>query len=770
MNKRFVLHGVCAACAAGIEQEVRALRGVREATFGALSGTLQVESAGEWPEGLIADIGDIIRRIEPGATLTEVEPPASRTIYLKGLSCADCAERIEREVAQLPGVRSASVRPMAQELTVEADSAENLPAILRQAADIAAKIDPGITVAWSREAGDMAKSESRLWYLIIKGFGAALFAAALLVPSSLAWLPLALYIISYLLIGGEVVWSALKNIARGKVFDENFLMSLATVCAFAIGEYPEAVAVMLFYQIGEIFQNAAVGRSRRSISALRQIRPDTANLVTPDGTMTVPPEMVGVGERILVRPYERVPLDGVVLEGASSLDTSALTGESLPRDVQPGDILLAGSINQSGFITVEVKKEYGESTIARILELVQSAGSKKAPAEQFITRFSRYYTPAVVGAAVLLAVIPPLVIPGTAFADWLNRALVFLVVSCPCALVLSIPLGFFGGIGGASRQGILVKGSSYLEAMSRVDTVVFDKTGTLTEGRFTVTDVMGGDDVLRYAAHAEIHSTHPIAQSIRAAYGGSLDEAAVTELEEIPGYGISAVVDGVRVLAGSARLMERENINFTPAHAAGTIVYVALSGRFAGHIVIADRIRRGSAETIRSLKRMGVKNTVMLTGDSHSAAQSVAEELGIDAFYAELLPHQKVEKLEQLRQSRIGKGKLVAVGDGINDAPVLAMADVGIAMGGAGTDAAIEAADIVLMRDEPSRLVSLIRISRKTGRIVLQNILFALGVKGVILLLGAFGVATMWEAVFGDVGVAVLAILNSMRAMRVPKE
>lgn len=769
MNKRFQLHGVCAACAAGIEHQIRALGGVREATLNAVSGTLLVESTGEWPETLSADIGEIVRRIEPDAVLTEVETPVSRTIYLKGLSCADCAERIERAVAQLTGVRSATVRPMTQELTVEAASARQLPGILRQAADIAGKIDPAITVAWSRDAGGPAKSESRLMYWIMMGSGAALFAAALLTPASPAWLPLILFIMSYLLIGGEVVWSALKNIARGKVFDENFLMSLATICAFAIGEYPEAVAVMLFYQVGEIFQNAAVGRSRRSISALRQIRPDTAHLVMPNGVVTVPPEMVGMGERILVRPGERVPLDGVVLEGVSSLDTSALTGEPLPRDIEPGDTVLAGSINQGGLITVEVKKEFGESTIARILELVQSAGSKKAPAEQFITRFSRYYTPAVVGAAVLLALIPPLFVPGAALTDWLNRALVFLVVSCPCALVLSIPLGFFGGIGGASRQGILVKGSSYLEAMSRVDTVVFDKTGTLTEGRFTVTQVEGGDDVLRYAAHAEIHSTHPIAQSIRAAYVGSIEEATVTELEEIAGHGISALVDGVRVLAGNARLMERKHINFTPAHAVGTIVYVALDGKFAGHIVISDRVRSDSADTIRVLKRLGVKNTVMLTGDSYMAAKSVAEELGIDTFYAELLPHQKVEKLEYLSRGRTGKGKLVAVGDGINDAPVLAMADVGIAMGGGGADAAIEAADIVLMRDEPSRLVSLMRISRKTGRIVLQNILFALGVKSVILLLGALGVATMWEAVFGDVGVAVLAILNSMRAMRVPK-
>jgi Cd2+/Zn2+-exporting ATPase len=438
--------------------------------------------------------------------------------------------------------------------------------------------------------------------------------------------------------------------------------------------------------------------------------------------------------------------------------------------VAPGDSVLAGSINQSGLLTVEVTKEFGESTIAKILELVQSAGSKKAPAEQFITRFSRYYTPAVVGAAVLLAAIPPLFIPGAAFSDWLNRALVFLVVSCPCALVLSIPLGFFGGIGGASRQGILVKGSSYLEAMSHVDTVVFDKTGTLTEGRFTVTHVAGGDEVLRYAAYAESHSTHPIAVSIRAAYGGKIDDAAVTELEEIAGHGIRATVGGMRVLAGNAKLMERDHIDYTPVSAPGTVVHVALDGKYAGHIVISDRVRRDSADTIRALKHLGVKSTVMLTGDSHAAAESVAGTLGIDAFYAELLPHQKVEKLEQLSRARAGKGKLVFLGDGINDAPVLAMADVGIAMGSGGADAAIEAADIVLMRDEPSKLATLMRISRKTGRIVRQNILFALGVKGVILLLGAMGIATMWEAVFGDVGVAVLAILNAMRAMRVPKQ
>jgi Cd2+/Zn2+-exporting ATPase len=768
MRKQYQLSGVCAGCAAGIEKEIRSLDGVRSAVLDAVSGSLLVETTGEWPKTLSGDIRHVVQRIEPGAILKEIEAPARRTIYLLGLTCADCAARIERAIAGLDGVRSATVNFVTEELTIEAASASALPGILRQASNIAVKIEPSVTVSWSKETGSKDSHESRLKYWIMMGAGAALFVAALLI-SSPAWLPLALFIASYLLIGGDVVWAALKNIAKGKLFDENFLMSLATICAFAIGEYPEAVAVMLFYQVGEIFQHAAVGRSRRSISALKQIRPDTANLVTPDGTVTLPPDAVGVGERIMVRPGERVPLDGVVLDGTSSLDTSALTGESLPRDVAPGDNVLAGSINQSGLLTVEVKKEFGQSTVARILELVQSAGSKKAPAEQFITRFSRYYTPAVVAAAVLLTAIPPLFVPGAAFSDWLNRALVFLVVSCPCALVLSIPLGFFGGIGGASRQGILIKGSSYLEAMSHVETMVFDKTGTLTEGRFTVSCVEGGEDVLRYAAHAESHSTHPIAQSIRAAYRGQIDEAALTELREVAGYGISAEVDGVHVLAGNAKLMTREHIDYIPADAIGTIVYVALDGKFAGYIVISDKVRSGSADAIQSLKHLGVKNAVMLTGDSQAVAENVASELGIDSYYAELLPHQKVEKLEELGRMRTSKSKLAFVGDGINDAPVLAMADVGIAMGGGGADAAIEAADIVLMQDEPEKLVSLVRISRKTGRIVMQNILFALGVKAAILLLGAMGIATMWEAVFGDVGVAVLAILNSMRAMHAPK-
>ncbi len=768
MNKRYRISGVCAGCAAGIEEGVRRIMGVTDASLDAVSGTLIVESSGEWTQALSDSIAETVHRGEPGAVLTEADTPsAKRTVYLRGLSCGECAAKIEHAVSRIEGVVSASISVMSGQMVIEAADAAALPGILRQASKTAAAIEPDVSVSFTEEAEE-EHGLPRWLHWAMMGTGVALFAAALLIPAP-EWLNLAFYIASYLLIGGQVVWEALKNIFRGKVFDENFLMSLATISAFAIGEYPEGVAVMLFYQVGEAFQNAAVGRSQKSISALRDIRPDTASLITPEGTVTVSPETVGVGERILVRPGERIPLDGVVLEGVSALDTSALTGESLPRDVEPGAAVLSGSINQSGLLTIEVTKEFGQSTIAKILELVQSAGSKKAPAERFITKFSRYYTPAVVAAAALLAVVPPLFVPGAQFADWLNRALVFLVVSCPCALVISIPLGFFGGIGGTSRHGILVKGSSYLEAMGRVDTMVFDKTGTLTEGRFAVTHVEGGGDVLRLAAHAEIHSNHPIAVSIRKAYGGELDESAVTELEEIAGHGISAKVGGTSVLAGNAKLMRRYGIEAPAAGQAGTVAYVAADGKYAGYIVISDKVRADSAETLRALKGMGVKQTVMLTGDSREVAEKVAAELGIDTVYAELLPDQKVEKLEELRRERTGKGKLAFVGDGINDAPVLALADVGIAMGGGGADAAIEAADIVLMKDEPKKLAKLMHISRKTSRIVWQNILFALGVKGAILLLGAMGIATMWEAVFGDVGVAVLAILNAMRAVRVPK-
>jgi Cd2+/Zn2+-exporting ATPase len=600
------------------------------------------------------------------------------------------------------------------------------------------------------------------------GFGAALFAAGMILdlgrPAELA-----VFLASYVLVGGEVVLRALKNITRGQIFDENFLMALATVGAFAIGEYPEAAAVMLFYQIGEAFQDYAVGRSRRSISALMDIRPDYANLRGPDGTRRVSPEAVKVGDYIIVKPGEKIPLDGFVAEGRSALDTSALTGESLPRDVEPGSEVLSGSINKSGLLTIRVSKEFGESTVSKILQLVQSAGSGKAPVEKFITKFARYYTPAVVFAALALAVIPPLLIPGARFSEWLGRALVFLVVSCPCALVISIPLSFFGGIGGASRNGILVKGSNFLEALNNVDTVVFDKTGTLTRGVFSVTEIApaGGlsrDELLRYAALAESNSSHPIAVSIQKAWGQSLPPGSVAGCEEIAGQGLRVTAEGKTVLAGNSALLENADIPFAKADAPGTVVYLAVDGVFAGHIVIADEIKPDSARAVAELKAMGVKNIVMLTGDGKAVAEKTGAEIGVDRVCAELLPHQKVEKLEELEKERSGKGRLVFVGDGINDAPVLARADVGIAMGGVGSDAAIEAADVVLMTDEPSKIAAAIRIAKNTRSIVWQNILFALGVKAVILVLGAMGIATMWEAVFGDVGVAVIAILNAMRA------
>jgi Cd2+/Zn2+-exporting ATPase len=582
---------------------------------------------------------------------------------------------------------------------------------------------------------------------------------------------LVIFLASYAFIGGEVILRALKNISRGQIFDENFLMALATAGAFAIGEYAEGAAVMLFYQIGEAFQDYAVGRSRRSITALMDIRPDYANLKTEDGSKRVSPEDVQTGDLITVKPGEKIPLDGVVVEGRSALDTSALTGESLPRDVESGSEVLSGSININGLLTVQVTKEFGESTVSKILDLVQNAGGNKAPVENFITKFARYYTPAVVFAALALAVIPPLVLPGARFSEWVGRALVFLVVSCPCALVISIPLGFFGGIGSASRNGILVKGSNYLNALGSVDTVVFDKTGTLTRGVFRVTGIagaggFGNDELLRYAAIAESNSSHPIAVSIQKAYGQKIPAGSIAGYEEIAGQGLRVVSGGKTVLAGNSVLLENAGIRCNRPDAEGTVVYLAVDGVFAGHIVISDEIKPDSRQAVAALKALGVKRTVMLTGDTGTAAEKTGAETGVDLVYAELLPHQKVEKLEELARSGTGKGRLVFVGDGINDAPALARSDVGIAMGGVGSDAAIEAADVVLMTDEPSKIADAISIAQKTRGIVWQNIVFALGVKAVILVLGAMGIATMWAAVFGDVGVALIAVLNAMRALR----
>ena len=578
-----------------------------------------------------------------------------------------------------------------------------------------------------------------------------------------------LFLIPYLVIGWDVLWKAIRNILNGQVFDENFLMSVATIGALVIGEYPEAVAVMLFYQTGELFQNVAVSRSRQSISELMDIRPDYANIARDGQLVQVDPEEVAVGDVIVVKAGERVPLDGTVLEGTSALDTAALTGESLPRDVETGDEVISGCVNLTGLLHVQVSKPFGQSTVARILDLVENSSEKKAQAEHFITKFARYYTPIVVFAALALAVIPSLATGQ--WGTWVPRALNFLVVSCPCALVISIPLSFFGGLGGASKQGILVKGSNYLEALAQAKIVVFDKTGTLTQGKFAVTavhpDGLAEAELLELAALAEQASTHPISRSIVAAWGGVPDQERAAGVEEIAGHGVRATVDGRHVLAGNRKLMERENITVASGHNhPGTIIHVAVDGRYAGHLVIADQPKPTSAQALKELKAAGVRQTVMLTGDAQGAAQAVAQDLRLDRFYAQLLPADKVDRVEELLRDKGPKEKLVFVGDGINDAPVLSRADIGVAMGALGSDAAIEAADIVLMDDDLLKLPVAVRIARKTLSIVRQNVVFALGVKLLVLALSAVGMANMWAAVFADVGVSVLAILNASRMLK----
>lgn len=614
----------------------------------------------------------------------------------------------------------------------------------------------------------MQRQKMRLFRLIL---GSVLFTCALVIKPSNNLLRLSLFLIPYFIIGGDVLLSAIQNIFKGNMLDENFLMCIATIGAFAIGEYPEGVAVMLFYQVGELFQSYAVNKSRKSISELMDIRPDYANVKDEHGTIqTVDPYDVSVGDLIVIKAGEKVPLDAKVVEGTSSLDTSALTGESLPREVSVGDLILSGSINHNGLLTAEVLKEFGDSTVSKILDLVENATSKKSKSENFITKFARYYTPAVVAIAALLAFLPPLFIEGAQLSDWGYRALTFLVISCPCALVISIPMSFFGGIGGASRCGILVKGSNYLEALARTDTVVFDKTGTLTQGVFQVQDMQCAngflkEEVLEAAALAEAYSSHPISLSLRQSYGKDIDDARIAQVEEIPGHGIVAMVDARPVAVGNTRLMEQKSIPFITYDGAGTIVHVAISNQYAGYIVIADQVKKDAKDAISRLLAQNVHELVMLTGDNQKAGKAVAEALGIPTVYTELLPGDKVSKVEALLAKQTGKRTLAFVGDGINDAPVLARADVGIAMGGLGSDAAIEAADVVIMTDEPSKIPVAIAIARKTLGIATQNIVFALGIKVFVLILGAAGLASMWAAVFADVGVSVLAILNAMRAL-----
>ena len=608
----------------------------------------------------------------------------------------------------------------------------------------------------------------RLWRIII---GAAVLATAVLLSLNNEWLQIALFIISYIIVGGDVVKRAVKNIFKGQVFDENFLMSIATIGAFFIGEYPEGVAVMLFYQVGELFQSYAVGKSRKSIASLMDIRPDYANVKKGDELVKVDPDEVQIGDIIVIKAGEKIPLDGKVIEGSSMIDTSALTGESVPREVEVGSDILSGCININRVITAEVTKEFGESTVSKILDLVENASSKKSNSEQFITKFARYYSPVVVIIAVFLAIIPPLVIDGATFSDWIYRALAFLVVSCPCALVISIPLSFFGGIGGASKKGVLVKGSNYLEALAETEIVVFDKTGTLTKGVFNVQEIhpegVSKEELLELTAHAESYSNHPISFSLRRAYSKEIDNGRISDVEEISGHGVIATVDGKKVMVGNIKLMKMMDIPYFKGEMIGTIVHVAVNNKYIGYIVIADEVKEDSAQAIKELKAANIKQTVMLTGDNKSIGSKVAKELGLDKVYAELLPADKVEKLEELFSQKSKKGKLAFVGDGINDAPVLARADIGIAMGGLGSDAAIEAADVVIMTDEPSKIATTMKISKKTLKIAHQNIVFAIGIKIIVLILSAFGITTMWAAIFADVGVTIIAVLNAFRALNV---
>lgn len=707
-----------------------------------------------------------------------------KELLLEGLDCANCAAKIEKKVNEINGIDSASINFVTKTLTLGVQNEDYIDT-LSQIKDIVKKIEPDINVVTKETAKKSMQNvreddshdhsnigeknnKKELIRLII---GAIIFSIAVIFKFSTV-IEFILYFSSYIIVGGEVLLKALRNIIKGQIFDENFLMSIATIGAFSIKQFPEGVAVMLFYQVGEFIQDIAINRSRKSITELMDIRPDYANLKVNNDLKRVSPEEVNVGDFIVVKPGEKVPLDGKISEGKSMVDTSALTGESVPREVEPGNEVLSGFINKNGLLTIEVTKGFGESTVTKILDLVQNASGRKAPTENFITKFARYYTPIVVIIAILLAVIPPLVFPDTTFSQWLYRSLVFLVISCPCALVISIPLGFFGGIGGASKRGILIKGSNYLEALNNVDIVVFDKTGTLTKGVFKVTEInvqnnFTKDELLEYAAYAESYSNHPIAVSIINEYGKEINKNEINNYNEISGHGIKVNVKNKEVLAGNIKLMNKEKITYQNIDVVGTVVYIAIDKKYAGYILISDEIKEDSINAIKGLKQIGVKKTVMLTGDSKSIASKVAEQLGLDTFYAELLPNQKVEQMEVLDKEKSQKHKLLFVGDGINDAPVLARADVGIAMGGLGSDAAIEAADIVIMTDEPSKIVSAIKIAKRTRKIVWQNIFFSMGVKLIVLVLGAGGLATIWEAVFADVGVTIIAVINAMRVLNV---
>ena len=726
-------------------------------------------------------------------------------LVLSGLNCANCANKIETKVNKINGIENASLNFSTTVLRVEINKEEEKNDIVNEIKSIVKKLEPHVKVIEKSDNKDIKVNKSEytsncctnshehesnneehdghthefkenngfLGYAkdnLLLIIGTIVYIIALAYKSNENLLAFILFGVSYLIIGGEVILNAIKNIIRGEIFDENFLMSIATIGAFFIGEYPEAVAVMLFYQIGEVFQGYAVNKSRKSISSLMNIRADHANVLRDDKEVRVSPEDVSIGEFIIVKPGERVPLDGTVLEGTSFIDTSALTGESVPREVTTGNEILSGSINNNGVLKVKVDKEYGESTVARILELVENASNKKAPTEKFITKFAKVYTPIVVAIAVLVAIIPPIIIKDATFSEWIYKALSILVVSCPCALVVSIPLGFFSGIGAASKKGILVKGGNYLEALRDSEIVVFDKTGTLTKGIFEVTEInsinMSKEELLEITAMGESLSNHPIAMSIANAYGKEVNKDEIKDYKEISGHGIEVTIRGNDVLLGNSKLMKNNNIDYNDIDSIGTIVHVAINGEYKGNIVISDEIKENVKEALTELKEVGIKKTIMLTGDNKNVADKVAMDIGIDEVYSELLPGDKVSKIEEILNKKSSKGKVLFVGDGINDAPVLARADIGVAMGGIGSDAAIEAADIVLMKDKIEEISEAIRVSRRTNMILWQNIIFSLGVKIIVMLLVIFGLTNMWAAVFADVGVTLIAVLNSMRIIR----
>ncbi|HBI91129.1 MAG TPA: cadmium-translocating P-type ATPase, partial [Terrisporobacter glycolicus] len=783
-KKELMLNGLtCAHCAEVIGDKVKSLEGIQSSNLNFVNKKLTLElNSRKNEDKIIEDVIGLIDSIEPGLDIQVIgnknKSYIKKDIILGGLNCAHCAEVIGNKVSLLNGVKSSNMNFVNKKLSVEIDNTnENIT--IKNIINIINDTEPGLDIQIEgTKENEKAKKESkvirdnnRLELLkILLGAFVFIFAFYEEMMGVESKYSILIFLVSYILVGGDVVYKALRNMTKGRIFDENFLMTVATVGAIAIGDSSEAVGVMLFYKVGEYLQELAVGKSRKSISDLMQIKPDVANLKVGNSIKVVDPEEVEIGDFIIVKPGEKVPLDGVVIDGNSMVDTSALTGESVLRTVKSGDELLSGFINKNSLLTVKVTKSFSESTVSKILDLVENASSKKSKTENFISVFSKYYTPIVVILATLIAVVPPIFVPGAMFSDWLHRGLVFLVVSCPCALVLSIPLSYFSGIGVASRNGILIKGSNYLEALRYVDTVVFDKTGTLTEGVFDVVKVkpfgISEEELIKYASIAEANSNHPIAKSILNYYSKEINLNKIEVYEEIAAHGIKVKYENEEILAGNEKLMTANDIKVNKNKEIGTVVYIAVNNQFKGYIVISDKIKSDSEKAIKEIKAQGIKETVMLTGDNKEVADSVAKQLKVDKVYSNLLPNEKVEKIESIYEGRSDKEKIAFVGDGINDAPVLARVDVGIAMGGLGSDAAIEAADIVIMTDEPSKIAEGIKISKKTYKIVWQNIIFALGIKIVVMVFGALGMASMWEAVFADVGVALIAVLNAMRIMK----